>query len=58
MARNVCIGHDPEAFRRSLQNASWRATAEGIWPFTHGPACTSKGQAEVAWLARRQPIAA
>jgi predicted unusual protein kinase regulating ubiquinone biosynthesis (AarF/ABC1/UbiB family) len=141
MARNVCIEHDPEAFRRSLENtgflrsgaplstqaivehlavfydtirepgpltitseyasavvrrffdvrspvadyisvprsyvilqrinlglfavlgelsatANWRAIAEEIWPFAHGPASTPMGQAEAAWRARRQPIAA
>jgi predicted unusual protein kinase regulating ubiquinone biosynthesis (AarF/ABC1/UbiB family) len=141
MARNVCVEHDPEAFRRSLENAgflragaplsteaivehlavfydtirepgpltitseyasavvrrffdvrspvadyisvprsyvilqrinlglfavlgelsataNWRAIAEEIWPFTHGPASTPMGNAEAAWRARRQPIAA
>jgi predicted unusual protein kinase regulating ubiquinone biosynthesis (AarF/ABC1/UbiB family) len=141
MARNVCVEHDPEAFRRSLENtgflrpsaplstqaivehlavfydairepgpltitsdyasavvrrffdvrspvadyisvprsyvilqrinlglfavlgelsatANWRAIAEEIWPFTHGPASTPMGEAEAAWRARRQPIAA
>jgi len=141
MARNVCVEHDPEAFRRSLENAgflragaplsteaivehlavfydtirepgpltitseyasavvrrffdvrspvadyisvprsyvilqrinlglfavlgelsataNWRAIAEEIWPFTHGPASTPMGKAEAAWRARRQPIAA
>jgi predicted unusual protein kinase regulating ubiquinone biosynthesis (AarF/ABC1/UbiB family) len=141
MARNVCVEHDPEAFRRSLENAgflrpgaplgtqaivehlavfydtireprpltitseyasavvrrffdlrspvadyisvprsyvilqrinlglfavlgelsataNWRAIAEEIWPFTHGPPSTPMGEAEAAWRARRQPIAA
>src|SRR5690348_9297125 len=38
--------------------ANWRAIAEEIWPFTHGPASTPMGKAEAAWRARRQPIAA
>jgi hypothetical protein len=38
--------------------ANWRAIAEEIWPFTHGPASTPMGVAEAAWRARRQPIAA
>jgi predicted unusual protein kinase regulating ubiquinone biosynthesis (AarF/ABC1/UbiB family) len=141
MARNVCVEHDPEAFRRSLENtgflrpgaplstqaivehlavfydtirepgpltitsdyasavvrrffdvrspvadyisvprsyvilqrinlglfavlgelsatANWRAIAEEIWPFTRGPASTPMGEAEAAWRAHRQPIAA
>ena len=141
MARNVCVEHDPEAFRRSLENAgflrpgaplstqaivehlavfydtirepgpltitsdyasavvrrffdvrspvadyisvprsyvilqrinlglfavlgelsataNWRAIAEEIWPFTHRPASTPMGEAEAAWRARRQAIAA
>jgi predicted unusual protein kinase regulating ubiquinone biosynthesis (AarF/ABC1/UbiB family) len=141
MARNVCVEHDPEAFRRSLENAgflrpgaplstqaivehlavfydtirepgpltitseyasavvrrffdlrspvadyisvprsyvilqrinlglfavlgelsataNWRAIAEEIWPFTRGPASTPMGEAEAAWRALRQPIAA
>ena len=141
MARNVCIEHDPEAFRRSLENAgflrpgaplstqaivehlavfydtirepgsltitgdyassvvrrffdlrspvaeyisvprsyvllqrinlglfailgelnataNWRAIAEEIWPFVQGPASTPMGEAEAAWRARRQAIAA
>ena len=141
MARNVCVEHDPEAFRRSLENAgflrpgaplstqaivehlavfydtirepgpltitsdyasavvrrffdvrspvadyisvprsyvilqrinlglfavlgelsataNWRAIAEEIWPFTRGPASTPMGEAEAAWRAPRQPIAA
>jgi predicted unusual protein kinase regulating ubiquinone biosynthesis (AarF/ABC1/UbiB family) len=141
MARNVCVEHDPEAFRRNLENAgflrpgaplstqaivehlavfydtirepgpltitsdyasavvrrffdvrspvadyisvprsyvilqrinlglfavlgelsataNWRAIAEEIWPFTRGPASTPMGEAEAAWRARRQPIAA
>jgi predicted unusual protein kinase regulating ubiquinone biosynthesis (AarF/ABC1/UbiB family) len=141
MARNVCVEHDPEAFRRSLENAgflrpgaplstpaivehlavfydtirepgpltitgdyassvvrrffdvrspvaqyislpqsyvilqrinlglfavlgelsataNWRAIAEEIWPFTQAPASTPMGEAEAAWRARRQAIAA
>jgi predicted unusual protein kinase regulating ubiquinone biosynthesis (AarF/ABC1/UbiB family) len=141
MARNICVEHDPEAFRRSLENAgflrpsaplstqaivehlavfydtirepgpltvtsqyasavvrrffdmrspvadyisvpqsyvilqrinlglfavlgelsataNWRAIAEEIWPFVHGPASTPMGEAEAAWRARHQPIAA
>jgi len=141
MARNICVEHDPEAFRRSLENsgflrpgaplstqaivehlavfydtirepgpltitgdyassvvrrffdvrspvaeyisvprsyvilqrinlglfavlgeltatANWRAIAEEIWPFAQGPASTPMGEAEAAWRARRQPIAA
>ena len=38
--------------------ADWRAIAEEIWPFTHGPASTSMGEAEAAWQARRQAMAA
>ena len=38
--------------------ANWRAIAEEIWPFTHGPASTPMGQAETAWQARRQAAAA
>jgi predicted unusual protein kinase regulating ubiquinone biosynthesis (AarF/ABC1/UbiB family) len=38
--------------------ADWRAIAEEIWPFTHGPASTPMGQAEAAWRARRQAMAA
>ena len=38
--------------------ANWRAIAEEIWPFTHGPPSTPMGEAEAAWRARRQPIAA
>jgi hypothetical protein len=38
--------------------ANWRAIAEEIWPFTHSPPSTPMGQAEAAWRARRQPIAA
>jgi len=38
--------------------ADWRAIAEEIWPFTHGPAATPMGQAEAAWQARRQAAAA
>jgi predicted unusual protein kinase regulating ubiquinone biosynthesis (AarF/ABC1/UbiB family) len=38
--------------------ANWRAIVEEIWPFTHGPPSTPMGEAEAAWRARRQPIAA
>jgi len=38
--------------------ADWRAIAEEIWPFVHGPAATPMGQAEAAWRARRHAIAA
>jgi hypothetical protein len=38
--------------------ANWRAIAEEIWPFTHGPASTPMGQAEAAWRARRPAMAA
>jgi predicted unusual protein kinase regulating ubiquinone biosynthesis (AarF/ABC1/UbiB family) len=38
--------------------ANWRAIAEEIWPFTHGPASTPMGQAEAAWRTRQQAIAA
>jgi predicted unusual protein kinase regulating ubiquinone biosynthesis (AarF/ABC1/UbiB family) len=38
--------------------ADWRAIAEEIWPFVQGPASTPMGQAEAAWQARRQAMAA
>ena len=38
--------------------ADWRAISEEIWPFVHGPASTPMGEAEAAWLARRQAAAA
>jgi hypothetical protein len=38
--------------------ANWRAIAEEIWPFTHGPASTPMGEAEAAWRAQRQANAA
>jgi predicted unusual protein kinase regulating ubiquinone biosynthesis (AarF/ABC1/UbiB family) len=38
--------------------ADWRAIAEEIWPFTQGPASTPIGQAEAAWRARHQAMAA
>jgi len=38
--------------------ADWRAISEEIWPFTHGPASTPMGEAEAAWRARRQAMAA
>ncbi|MGD0934319.1 MAG: AarF/UbiB family protein [Streptosporangiaceae bacterium] len=81
MARTICVEHDPEAFRRSLENAgflrpgtplstqaivehlavfsaNWRAISEEIRPFTQGPATTPIGQAEAAWRAQHQAIAA
>jgi len=36
--------------------ADWRAISEEIWPFTHGPASTPLGQAEVAWRARHRTL--
>jgi predicted unusual protein kinase regulating ubiquinone biosynthesis (AarF/ABC1/UbiB family) len=36
--------------------ADWRAISEEIWPFTHGPASTPMGQAEVAWRARHRTL--
>jgi predicted unusual protein kinase regulating ubiquinone biosynthesis (AarF/ABC1/UbiB family) len=38
--------------------ANWRAISEEIWPFVQGPAATPMGEAEAAWRARRQGIAA
>jgi hypothetical protein len=38
--------------------ADWRAVAEEIWPFVQGPPSTPMGQAEAAWRAQRQAIAA
>jgi predicted unusual protein kinase regulating ubiquinone biosynthesis (AarF/ABC1/UbiB family) len=38
--------------------ADWRAIAEEIWPFVQGPASTPIGQAEAAWRAQRQAMAA
>jgi predicted unusual protein kinase regulating ubiquinone biosynthesis (AarF/ABC1/UbiB family) len=38
--------------------ADWRAIAEEIWPFVQGPASTPIGQAEAAWRAQRQAVAA
>src|SRR6202035_5494370 len=38
--------------------ADWRAIAEEIWPFTHGPAATPMGRAEAAWRNRRHAVAA
>jgi predicted unusual protein kinase regulating ubiquinone biosynthesis (AarF/ABC1/UbiB family) len=38
--------------------ADWRAIAEEIWPFAQGAASTPMGEAEAAWRARRQAIAA
>jgi predicted unusual protein kinase regulating ubiquinone biosynthesis (AarF/ABC1/UbiB family) len=38
--------------------ANWRAISEEIWPFTQAPASSPMGEAEAAWRARRQAIAA
>jgi predicted unusual protein kinase regulating ubiquinone biosynthesis (AarF/ABC1/UbiB family) len=38
--------------------ADWRRIAEEIWPFVRAPASTPIGEAEAAWKARRQAIAA
>jgi predicted unusual protein kinase regulating ubiquinone biosynthesis (AarF/ABC1/UbiB family) len=38
--------------------ANWRAISEEIWPFTQAPASTPMGEAEAAWRARHQAIAA
>jgi predicted unusual protein kinase regulating ubiquinone biosynthesis (AarF/ABC1/UbiB family) len=38
--------------------ANWRAISEEIWPFTQAPPATPIGEAEAAWRARRQAIAA
>ncbi len=38
--------------------ADWRVIAEEIWPFARGPASTPMGEAEAAWRARHQAIAA
>jgi hypothetical protein len=38
--------------------ADWRGISEEIWPFTQGPASTPMGEAEVAWRAGRQEMAA
>ncbi len=38
--------------------ADWRAISEEIWPFVLGSASTPMGEAEAAWLARRQRTAA
>jgi hypothetical protein len=38
--------------------ANWRAISEEIWPFTQAPPATPMGEAEAAWRARRQAIAA
>jgi hypothetical protein len=38
--------------------ANWRAISEEIWPFVRGPAATPMGEAEAAWRARRQAMAA
>jgi predicted unusual protein kinase regulating ubiquinone biosynthesis (AarF/ABC1/UbiB family) len=37
---------------------NWRAIAEEIWPFVHGPASTPMGEAEAAWLARHPTVLA
>ena len=38
--------------------ANWRAISEEIWPFIQAPPSTPMGEAEAAWRARRQAIAA
>jgi predicted unusual protein kinase regulating ubiquinone biosynthesis (AarF/ABC1/UbiB family) len=38
--------------------ANWRAIAEEIWPFTHGPPTTPIGHAEATWRTRHHPAAA
>jgi predicted unusual protein kinase regulating ubiquinone biosynthesis (AarF/ABC1/UbiB family) len=38
--------------------ADWRAISEEIWPFVQGPASTPMGEAEAAWRARHQAMAA
>ena len=38
--------------------ADWRAIAEEIWPFVQGPPSTPMGEAEAAWRAQHQAIAA
>jgi predicted unusual protein kinase regulating ubiquinone biosynthesis (AarF/ABC1/UbiB family) len=38
--------------------ANWRDISEEIWPFTQAPPATPIGEAEAAWRARRQAIAA
>jgi hypothetical protein len=40
-------------FGQLRATADWRAIAEEIWPFVHGPASTQMGRAEAGWLARR-----
>src|ERR1700722_5459395 len=36
--------------------ADWRSISEEIWPFTHGPASTPLGEAEVPWRARHRAL--
>ena len=38
--------------------ANWRAISEEIWPFVQAPPSTPMGEAEAAWRARHQAIAA
>ena len=38
--------------------ANWRAISEEIWPFVQVAASTPMGEAEAAWRARRQAMAA
>jgi predicted unusual protein kinase regulating ubiquinone biosynthesis (AarF/ABC1/UbiB family) len=38
--------------------ANWRAIAEEIWPFMLAPPSSPMGEAELPWLARRDPRAA
>jgi len=38
--------------------ADWRAITEEIWPFVQGPPSTPMGEAEAAWRAQHQAIAA
>jgi hypothetical protein len=38
--------------------ADWCAIAEEIWPFAQGPPSMPMGQAEAAWRAQHQAIAA
>jgi hypothetical protein len=59
MARTICVEHDPETFRASLEHAGFLrpgAISEEIWPFVHGPAATPT--AEAAWQARHQAATA
>ena len=38
---------------RLRATANWRLIAEELWPFRNGPPSTSLGEAEAAWVARR-----